>query len=135
MTATAVSKSYPTPRGELSVLRDVSCSLPRGDAAAIMGPSGSGKSTLLYILGALDPPSAGTVTLDGQDPYALSEREQEVFNLLGQGHQVREIAQMLDLAPKTIHAHRLNIMHKLKVKNAARLNYLAFERAPKQPGA
>ena len=36
-----------------------------------MGPSGSGKSTLLYILGALEPPSSGTVTLDGQDPYAL----------------------------------------------------------------
>lgn len=65
----------------------------------------------------------------------LSEREQEVFNLLGQGHQVREIAQMLDLAPKTIHAHRLNIMHKLNVKNAVRLNYLAFERAQKQQGA
>ena len=36
-----------------------------------MGPSGSGKSTLLYILGALEPPSSGTVTLDGQDPFAL----------------------------------------------------------------
>jgi lipoprotein-releasing system ATP-binding protein len=57
----------------------VSFSLQRGDAAAIMGPSGSGKSTLLYILGALDPPSSGTVTLDGQDPYALSEREQAAF--------------------------------------------------------
>ena len=44
-----------------------------------MGPSGCGKSTLLYILGALDPPSSGTVTLDGSDPYALGEREQAAF--------------------------------------------------------
>jgi lipoprotein-releasing system ATP-binding protein len=44
-----------------------------------MGPSGSGKSTLLYILGALEPPSAGTVTLDGQDPYTLGEAEQAAF--------------------------------------------------------
>jgi lipoprotein-releasing system ATP-binding protein len=44
-----------------------------------MGPSGSGKSTLLYILGALDPPTAGTVTLDGTDPYTLGERDQAAF--------------------------------------------------------
>ncbi|MET0212769.1 MAG: ABC transporter ATP-binding protein, partial [Vicinamibacterales bacterium] len=48
-------------------------------AIAIMGPSGSGKSTLLYILGALDAPSSGTVTIDGQDPFALGERQQAAF--------------------------------------------------------
>ena len=44
-----------------------------------MGPSGSGKSTLLYILGVLDAPTSGTLTLDGQDPFALGEREQAAF--------------------------------------------------------
>jgi lipoprotein-releasing system ATP-binding protein len=44
-----------------------------------MGPSGSGKSTLLYLLGGLEAPSSGTVTLDGEDPYRLSEREQAAF--------------------------------------------------------
>jgi len=67
-----VSKQYPTPRGPLHVLSDVTLTLSPGDAAAITGPSGTGKSSLLYILGALDPPSSGTVTLGGRDPFALS---------------------------------------------------------------
>jgi len=67
-----VSKEYPTPRGPLQVLSDVTLSLKPGDAAAITGPSGSGKSTLLYILGALESPSSGTVTLNDRDPFALS---------------------------------------------------------------
>ncbi len=44
-----------------------------------MGPSGSGKSTLLHILGALDPPTSGKVTLDGEDPYSLGEKELAAF--------------------------------------------------------
>jgi lipoprotein-releasing system ATP-binding protein len=67
-----LSKEYPGPAGELAVLSDVSFSLEPGDAAAIMGPSGSGKSSLLYVLGALEPPSSGTITLDGQNPFQLS---------------------------------------------------------------
>jgi lipoprotein-releasing system ATP-binding protein len=67
-----VSKEYPTPRGPLQVLSDVTLTLSPGDAVAITGPSGSGKSSLLYILGALEPPSFGTVTLHERDPFALS---------------------------------------------------------------
>ena len=59
----------------LQVLRDVSLELTAGENLAILGPSGSGKSTLLYAIGTLDPPTHGTVTLCGQDPYALSEPE------------------------------------------------------------
>ncbi len=69
--ATNLSKSYPSPAGDLVVLRDVSLSLSPGDSACVMGPSGSGKSTLLYILGGLEPPTAGTVRLDGKDPYSF----------------------------------------------------------------
>lgn len=72
LTVANLNKEYPSPRGALTVLSGVSFSLAPGDAAAIMGPSGSGKSSLMYVLGALEPPTAGTVTLDGQDPFQLS---------------------------------------------------------------
>ena len=72
LNANHLSKRYPTPGGELTVLGDVSFSLNAGESASVMGPSGSGKSTLLYILGGLEPPTSGTVQLDGKDPYALS---------------------------------------------------------------
>ena len=69
-----LSKVYPTPRGSLEILSDISLSLRRGQSASIMGPSGSGKSTLLYILGALDPPTSGQVTIDGEDPFQLDPK-------------------------------------------------------------
>ena len=76
---TRVSKHYDTPRGPLVVLSEAAFSMAPGDAAAITGPSGSGKSTLLYILGALEPPSSGTVTLGGRDPFALSPEAVAAF--------------------------------------------------------
>ena len=71
LNVSGVGKQYPTPRGPLTVLSDVSFTLSPGDAAAITGPSGSGKSSLLYMLGALEPPSQGTITLDGRNPFDL----------------------------------------------------------------
>jgi len=70
-----VSKEYPSPSGPLKIVSDVSLSLARGDAVSIMGPSGSGKSTLLYLMGALEPPTSGTISLDGQNPFQLKEKE------------------------------------------------------------
>jgi len=74
-----LSKQYATPRGPLRVLSGVSFSLKRGDAAAIMGPSGAGKSTLLHILGTLDQPTSGRVTLDGRSPFTFAEKELAAF--------------------------------------------------------
>ena len=74
-----LSKEYSTPHGALPILSEISFNLDHGDSASIVGPSGSGKSTLLYVVGALEPPTAGTVTLDGQNPYSLSDRELAVF--------------------------------------------------------
>lgn len=74
-----LSKDYPTPRGPLAVLSGISLRLSRGNAVAVMGPSGSGKSTLLHIIGALDTPSSGTVTLDGASPFELDEKQLASF--------------------------------------------------------
>ena len=74
-----VTKEYPTPAGTLKILSDVSFSLPPGSAVSIMGQSGSGKSTLLYLLGALEPPTSGTITLNGQNPFVLSAKELAAF--------------------------------------------------------
>jgi lipoprotein-releasing system ATP-binding protein len=74
-----VTKDYPTPRGPLPILSNISLSLSRGDAVSIVGPSGSGKSTLLYILGALEPPTSGSVSLEGRNPFDLDERALAAF--------------------------------------------------------
>src|SRR3954454_2555116 len=68
-----LDKEFPTRSGPLAVLSGVSLSLEPGEALAVMGPSGSGKSTLLNILGTLDAPTRGTVTVDGVNPFALPE--------------------------------------------------------------
>ncbi|HZI60163.1 MAG TPA: ABC transporter ATP-binding protein [Pyrinomonadaceae bacterium] len=74
-----LSKEYSTPAGALRIVSDVSLSLPRGSAVSIMGPSGSGKSTLLYLIGALEPPSSGTITLSGQNPFLLNPKQLAAF--------------------------------------------------------
>jgi lipoprotein-releasing system ATP-binding protein len=74
-----ISKEYPTPAGPLKIVSDVSLELPSGSAVSIMGPSGSGKSTLLYIIGALETPTSGTVTLDEQNPFLLDAKKLAAF--------------------------------------------------------
>jgi lipoprotein-releasing system ATP-binding protein len=75
LVVTDLRKEYPTRSGPLPVLAGVSLRIDRGDAIAVIGPSGSGKSTLLHILGTLDQPTAGRVTLDDTDPFALGETD------------------------------------------------------------
>jgi ABC-type lipoprotein export system ATPase subunit len=70
-----VSKRYDSPNGAgaLTVLDEISLEVQRGELLAIVGPSGSGKSTLLQIIGTLDKPTSGTVSLDGKDLHQLDE--------------------------------------------------------------
>jgi lipoprotein-releasing system ATP-binding protein len=79
LVATDVRKRYPGPEGEVTVLDGVSITRAPGESLCIMGPSGSGKSTLLAILGALEPPTSGSVALGGEDPQQLAERELAAF--------------------------------------------------------
>lgn len=74
-----LAKSFPAAGGPVCVLDGVSLRIAPGGRMAIMGPSGSGKSTLLAILGTLDEPTAGSVRLDGSDPFALSAVERAAF--------------------------------------------------------
>ena len=68
-----VSKEYLTAAGALPVLSEIDLSLKPGDSISIVGPSGSGKSTLLYIIGGLEPPTSGTVRLNGTNLYGMDE--------------------------------------------------------------
>ncbi|MEU8823259.1 ABC transporter ATP-binding protein [Streptomyces sp. NPDC048636] len=68
---TEVRKEYP---GGVAALRGVDLTVERGELLAIVGPSGSGKSTLLHIVGTLDSPTAGSVTIAGHHTGALSDR-------------------------------------------------------------
>jgi lipoprotein-releasing system ATP-binding protein len=79
LTVTDVTKRYDTAAGPLTILQRLSFEIIRGESAAIMGPSGCGKSTLLYLLGALEPPTSGTIKLDNTNPYSLGERAQAAF--------------------------------------------------------
>lgn len=79
LNAMHLRKTYPTPAEELVVLEDVSLQLNRGQNVAIVGPSGCGKSTLLQILGVLDAPTSGSLTIDDVNPFELREREQAKF--------------------------------------------------------
>ena len=74
-----LTKEYPTARGPLRVLSHVSLEMQPGDAAAITGPSGTGKSSLLYVLGGLEPPTSGSLSLDGTDPYTLAPDKLAAF--------------------------------------------------------
>ncbi len=88
-----VRKCFPSPSGgaPLEVLRGVTLRVESGESAAILGPSGAGKSTLLSVLGTLEPPTSGTVLLQGSpvsglSPKALARVRSTVIGFVFQSH-------------------------------------------------
>jgi ABC-type lipoprotein export system ATPase subunit len=72
-------KSYPTPRGPVQALADVSLQVGAGEFVAVQGPSGCGKTTLLLAAGGLLRPDSGQVLVSGQDLYELSAEARARF--------------------------------------------------------
>ena len=64
---------------QVKALDGMNLSIEQGEFVAIVGTSGSGKSTLLHMLGGLDRPTAGTVTVDGKDIFTLKDEELTIF--------------------------------------------------------
>jgi putative ABC transport system ATP-binding protein len=78
---TNIWRTYAEAASHVAALRNVTVRIGQGDYMAIVGPSGSGKSTLLQILGLLDRPSAGSMTLDGRDLNRLTNGERAGLRL------------------------------------------------------
>lgn len=70
-----ITKSYPHPSGEISVLKGANATVAKGEVIAIIGPSGSGKSTLLSLLAGLDRPTTGKIIIAGEDLTHKNEKE------------------------------------------------------------
>jgi putative ABC transport system ATP-binding protein len=74
-----VSKTYGSGATAVHALRDIEVEIPDGEFTVILGPSGSGKTTLLNLIGAIDRPTAGSLTVDGADLTTLDEEGMTAF--------------------------------------------------------
>lgn len=72
-------KTYMLGTVPVEILKEINLSVDKGDFITIMGPSGSGKSTLLYLIGGLDKPTSGKISIKGQDIAVLSDEEQSIM--------------------------------------------------------
>ena len=90
-------KIYHMGNVEVKALDGVSLNIEKGEFLGIMGESGSGKTTLLHMLGLLDLPTSGKITIDGLDVSQLSEYEKTMFRLYRLGYVFQDYALVPDL--------------------------------------
>ena len=74
-----LKKIYGSGENEVHALDGVSLSVEKGEFVAVVGTSGSGKSTLLHMLGGLDRPTSGVVSVDGKEIFNLKDEELTIF--------------------------------------------------------
>jgi putative ABC transport system ATP-binding protein len=92
-----LKRIYGIGAGEVRALDGVSIVIEKGEFVGVTGPSGSGKSTLLHMLGLLDRPTSGTITIDGQDIGTLDERARTQFRLRRLGYVFQDYALVPEL--------------------------------------
>ena len=92
---TSVSRTYQDDAVPVHALRGVDFTLRAGEFVSLAGPSGSGKSTLLHVIGGLDRPDEGTITVDGEDVTALGDSELADLRL----HKIGFVFQAYNLIP------------------------------------
>ena len=82
-----LKKIYGSGENEVHALDGVSLSVEKGEFVAVVGTSGSGKSTLLHMLGGLDRPTSGVVSVDGKEIFSLKDEELTIFRRRKIGYQ------------------------------------------------
>jgi len=90
-----VSKTYETPAGKFSALKDIDLDIPSGEFVGVVGKSGSGKSTLLNMVAGIDRPTSGSVAVAGTEIHALSENKLAIWR----GRNVGVVFQFFQLLP------------------------------------
>ena len=95
ITLNQVSKSYETPAGKFSALRDIDLEIQPGQFVGVVGKSGSGKSTLLNMVAGIDRPTSGSVAVAGTTIHGLSENKLAVWR----GRNVGFVFQFFQLLP------------------------------------
>ncbi|NTU99842.1 MAG: ATP-binding cassette domain-containing protein, partial [Methanoregulaceae archaeon] len=97
ITTTDLRKIYPMGAIDVKALDSVDIDIEKGEFVGIMGPSGSGKSTLMHMLGILDHPTSGKITIDGIDIGKLSDYDKTLFRLYKLGYVFQDYALVPEL--------------------------------------
>ena len=113
-----IEKVFEKGGNQVTALNGISLSIEKGEFVAIIGASGSGKSTLLHILGSVDKPTKGTVTIDGVDLSGLNATDAAIFRR----RKVGLVYQFYNLIP-TLTAEKNILMPMLLDKRKPDLDY------------